>query len=362
MSQKFEKSPVKGILKFQFGLNKRIAFYKKFSAFTKNQFPMYESLLKFKTRYEKKKDFRAKMLDAWISDIKQGATFHQAVAGWIPDAELNLIQAGEEGPGLEKGLDEAIKFGLSAKKIKNAIISGATYPLVLLLVILAFVAMFSIKMAPTYYKILPVEKWPDMGQYLYYFSSFIVGKWFILASVLGGLGFLISKTLGTWTGSAREIFDKVPPWSVYKVYQGSAFLIALASLVRAQTPLNDALKKLQSVSSKWLGDYINDMLKNLKKGGNNLGVHLDVGLLDEELAMDIIDYSDLGHFEDALYSLGEETLEESVQKIESRMGLIKNLMLVLVGVTVGVIYYTNIQLNTLIADNAGKSTSVVKSK
>ena len=36
---------------------------------------------------------------------------------------------------------------------------------------------------------------------------------------------------------------------------------------------------------------------------------------------------------------------------------IKNLMLVLVGVTVGMIYYTSIELNSAVASAAGSSTS-----
>ena len=95
------------------------------------------------------------------------------------------------------------------KKIKNTIISGSTYPVILLLVVLGFIAMFSVKMAPTYLGILPLEQWPSMGQNLYNFSHFIVSYWYILFGFLGVAGFVISKTIGVWTGQVREVFDKV---------------------------------------------------------------------------------------------------------------------------------------------------------
>lgn len=39
------------------------------------------------------------------------------------------------------------------------------------------------------------------------------------------------------------------------------------------------------------------------------------------------------------------------------MAMVKNLMLVLVGLTVGVIYYTSIELNGSVAESASSSTS-----
>lgn len=354
---KNKNQKVDSFLKFRFGIKYRLNLYERLAAFTKEEFPLYDSLLKFKSRYDAKKDFRGKIIDYWLVDMKNGSSLSKVLKGWIPDAELNLIQAGEEGKGIEKGLDEAIKFANSAQKIKSTIIGGATYPVILLLVILGFIAMFSIQMAPTYLNILPLERWPSLGQNLYSFSSIIVNYWYMLIVVLGVSAYAISKTIGVWIGPTREIFDKVPPWSVYKVYQASAFLISLASMMQSGIPLNESLRKIKNSSSPWLGNYINKMENRMKKGGKNFGNHLNVGLLDEETAGDVIDYSELGKFEESVYVIGERNLAQSVEKIELKMGLIKNLMLVVVGLTVGMIYYTSIELNSTVADSASSSTS-----
>lgn len=344
-------------LKFKFGLKKRIAIYKKIKSYTESEFPVYESLIKLKARSDSKKDFRGKIIGIWLDQMKGGAQFSTAIKGWVPDAELNLISSGESGDGIEYGLEEAIKFAESSRKIKSAIISGATYPLVLLFVVLGFMAMFSIQLAPTYLSFLPLEQWPDMGRYFYNISIIIVDYWYILLILAGVLSFLISSTIGTWVGQTRTFFDKFPPWSVYKVYQSSAFLISLASMMKSGTPLNDGLKKIKKTSSAWVGFYIEQMLKNLKKGGKNFGKHLDVGLMDEETAGDVIDYSELGSFESAIYKIGEDNLKESVEKINSRMSLLRNLMIGLVGIIVMVIYYTTIELNTSVAEAASNSTA-----
>lgn len=355
-----KQNKINPFLKFRFGLPERVAIYKKLMSFIQEEFPLYDSLLRFKKRYEKKKDFRAKIIAEWLNKISKGAKFSDAIKGWVPESELNLIAAGEMGKGLDVGLSEAIKFAGSAKKIKSAIISGATYPSVLLLVVMGFISMFSVQMAPAYLSILPLERWPGLGQFLYGLSKFIVSYWYVMFGGLAVASVIIANTIGIWTGKIRELFDKVPPWSVYKVYQACSFLISLASMMQSGIPLNDALKKIKGSSAPWLGEYIELMLKNLRKGGKTFGQHLDVGLLDDETAADVIDYSELGKFEVAIYSIGEQNLETSVALIESRMALIKNAMLVVVGVTVGMIYYTNIELNTKVADAAAASAGKSK--
>lgn len=352
------KQRVNALLKFKFNLKARINLYKKLKGFTEQHFPIYESLVKFKTRYDKKKDYRGKMIGIWLENMKHGANFNTAIKGWVPESELNLIAAGEDGNGIEKGLGEAIKFATSSQKIKKTIISGAAYPTVLFLLVLGFIAMFSLQLAPTYLGLLPIERWPTVGYYFYYFSKFLVDYWFILGGSLISFIYFIAKTIPTWTGRTREYFDKLPPWSVYKVYQSSAFLISLSSMMQSSITLNDALKRIKKTSSAWVGYYIDEMLKNLRRGGTRFGQHLDVGLLDDETAGDVIDYSDLGNnFEEAIYTIGEQNLEDNIEKITLQMNIAKNLMIMFVGVTIALIYATTIQLNTVVAEAASASTT-----
>lgn len=344
-------------LKFRFSLKHRISLYKKLQRYSEKGFPVYDSLQRFKARFDKDKDYRGRIIKVWIANMTHGDNFSAAVSGWIPDSELNLISAGEDAGNIEKGLSEAIKFSESSQKIKKTVINGSTYPVILVLVVLGFIAMFSIKLAPTYLSLLPVEQWPSLGQKMYYLSKFIVDYWYIMLAILIALSVFITITMPTWTGSVREKFDKLPPWSVYKVYHSSSFLISLASLMESGTPVNDALKRMKKISPPWLEQYLDKMMNNMKKGGSNFGQHLDVGLLDKETAGDVVDYSALGNFEEAVYSIGNDNLVDSVEKIEKRMAMVRTIMIVLVGFTVGAIYYTTIELNSTVAEAASSSTT-----
>lgn len=346
-----KKQDSKRFLKLRFGLTQRINLYERLKSYTEEEFPVYESLARFKARYDRSKDYRGKIIGYWLDEMQSGQSFSKTIRGWVPDSELNLIAAGEDGAGLEKGLGEAIKFAQSAQKIKSIIIGGSMYPAILLAVVLGFIAMFSIQMAPTYLGLLPLQQWPTLPQYFYMFSKFIV-DFMPLILIFGViLSVIISVSISKWVGGVREIFDNMPPWSVYKVYQGCAFLIGLASMMQSGIPLNDSLEKIKKTSGKWLQNYIEEMQKNLRRGGQNFGQHLNVGLLDDETSGDVIDYSELGKFEEAVYSIGEKNLERSVKIIDLKMGVARNLMLIVVGLTVGMIYWTNIELNATIAES-----------
>lgn len=350
------------LLKFRFGVGKRINMYERLQSFSEDGFSIFETLQRFKLRYTKRKDFRAQIVDKWLEKMKHGSSFNDALMGWVPEAERNLIAAGERGEGVHLGLKEAVRFTMAAARIKSAIKMGAAYPSILLSMILVFVAAFSKYMAPTFLFILPVDKWPPMASALYFASTFLVKYWFFIILFIVGVCSFVGYTIPRWVGRIRSVFDHAPPWSIYRSYQASAFLISLASMMRSGVPLNEALKAMRKNAEPWLAIYLDKMFSNLKKGGKNYGLHLDVGLLDEETAGDVVDYSELGKFETAIYAIGERNLETGVIKINLQMNVAKNLMLMVVAFTVGWIYYVNADLSTTIAEVAATSTTAASKK
>lgn len=344
---------VDNLLKFRaLGLRSRLTLYKRIKSYTEEQFPIAASLEKFKQRYDKKKDPRGKVIGLWLDNMTNGATFVQAIEGWIPDTEMNLITAGDEGRGIEYGLAEAIKFTESAEKIKNVIKSNAAYPIVLGTLLYLMLSMFAVKLAPTYLKYLDVNLWPSLAKTLYHVGSALASYWMLVIVFFIIISIVITTTLSKWTGDIRTIADRFPPWSIYKTYQACSFLISLASMMQSGRPLNKSLQRLKESSPPYLSFFLDKMLENLKTGGKNFGVHLNVGLLDEETAGDVEDYSSLGRFEEAVYTIGEENLKNSIEKIEVKMGLVRILMMFLVAITLGWIYYANIELNTAVAEAA----------
>lgn len=340
------------LLKARFGLAVRINLYKRLMAYTEQGFPVYDTLAKFKKRLDSRKNFQGEILGLWMQEMKKGKQFYQAVDGWIPASELNLIAAGEKGQGIHVGLNEAVRFTEAASEMKGVIVGGAIYPVVLISIALFFLASFSKYLSPTFSAILPIAMWPSDAQILQATSEFLVNYWIIIIASFIAIGFLIKNTIGVWTGPVRKGADKLPPWSIYKSYNVAAFLITLSSMMSSGTSLNDSLKSMSRISSRWMRVYLERMLLNLKKGGKNFGIALDVGLMDEETAGDVIDYSELSSFERAIKLIGEQSIKNNIKKIQGQMALAKNLMLFVVAGLVGWIYFTTFTLNGIVAESA----------
>lgn len=343
--------------------------YERLQAFLEAGIDIVRSLESIRDRYAKTQgmfsrfgaqDFRAKIMTQWIEEMRRGAKFEGALREWIPSNEHMLISAGERGEGLIKGLKEATTMSQAAARTKSAIIGGTLYPLALIAMMLSMLYAFQTKQVPIFTGLLPVESWPQSGRLLYNLSWFVVHRLWLVVGGMIAISFLVSFTMGRWRGRIRTVFDKLPPWSVYRSYQASSFMIGLASLMRAGIPNFDALRLMQRNASPWMKDHLSRMMAAMSLGGANQGAALDTGLLDPETAGDVQDYSRLGSFRDAIHTLGERALESGVKAIESKMIIVKNILLFAVVAQVGWIYMTTYLLQADIANRQSQVNSSIR--
>lgn len=347
----------RALAKLRFGLKARISIYERIADFLDAQIDIVSTLKSLRDRYAKTKDYRARILGEWISNMERGVVFSDAIKEWIPPAEHMLISAGERGNGLKNGLVEAKVLSTASSQTKAAIAGGLVFPLALFGMIIGLMFMFQTQQVPAFTAMLPLERWPAGAKTLYNVSYFFYKFLFVLLGVLGAIAFVIMSSMGRWTRPPRAVFDRFPPWSIYKSYQASSFLIGLASLMQAGIPTYDALKMMHRNASPWMRNHLEKMMSSIKIGGSNPGKALDTGLLDDETAGDVQDYSRLGSFQDAIYRMGQRSLALGVKSIEAKMVVIRNLMLVLVAGSIAWMYLTSYNLQTTIASAASSMRS-----
>lgn len=335
--------------KMQFGMGPRIKMYRRFTSFIKQGVPLFVVMEKFRDLYGKKKgDPRSIALDEWMKATKAGKPFSSAIQGWVPPSEAMLIESGESGGNLPDAFEQAINVTESQQRMKKAIIAGLAYPLITLLMLLGMIFMFSITVVPQLSEFIPPDEWPGASKGLYTMSQ-IVGNFglYLLFGVIG-LFVLIMKTLPKWTGNLRAKFDKAPPWSIYRSFQGAVFLVALAALMKTGTPLRSALSKLMSQSPPYVKEHLAKMVNNLANGRGN-GESLNTGFLSKEIADDVTLYGEVADFEAAMNSIGQEAIEDGVNGIKTASGIVGNIILILTGVFTGWVYYGFFTLTSSIA-------------
>jgi type II secretory pathway component PulF len=349
--------------KWHFRLSRRIGLYERLADFMENGFPVEATLDAVSSRYGKRKDPRAKILNEWRKKLALGQKFSDAIKNHVPAEERVLISAGEMGSGgLAQGLREAVRMGKSMAKIKSTIINSMLYPAALVATLIGVFLMFSWQVAPVFKTILSVKEWPETAQYLLSVSDFFGHNWWVLLILLIASSFASSYLMPNWTTGGRKIADHFPPFSVYRDYQGSSFLIALSSMMASGVALSESLQRIQERGSPWLRGHVALMQKKLRVSGSDYGKALNTGMIEEEAAGDIEDYSKLSSFEKAIYIIGEKTMEKTILNVQIKMGVIKNVVLAMVAGSIVWMSSTSMMLQSTISENAGKMQTSLQKK
>ena len=191
-------------------------------------------------------------------------------------------------------------------------------------------------MVPPMIDAAPNVRWRGLAKDLVNLSAWIKNNWLIAFSSLPVVMALIYFTIGIWTGKIRAFFDNIPPWSLYKVFVGISWLLALSALVKGGTPVSTAMRALRRDSTKYLKERIDKTMVFINNG-DNLGQALSktgLNFPDKDVIADLKIYSELDNFEEALDNLANEWLDESVYMIEEKASVLNMVALLSIGAVI----------------------------
>jgi len=273
-------------------------------------------------------------LGEWSKALNNGRHLSESLAGWVPPDERMLIAAGEQSGNMAGALKSVARVLEARKEINAAVIKGLAYPFFLLLMSFGVLYLFGFKIVPAFTTgALKNAHWTGIALAMINVSVFI-REWLWLIAVLfvGGLGAFFG-TLSVFDGRLRIKLDRYVPYSIYRVIQGSSWLIAMAALVEAGMRIENALNGMAQTSGPWLRARLNACATEMSSG-RNLGDALQrtgYEFPDREIIDDLAVYAALGGFDEALSILGKEWLEESVIQIRSRMAVAFGACILLLG-------------------------------
>jgi type IV pilus assembly protein PilC len=186
-----------------------------------------------------------------IGDVEGGSTLAKAM-GKYPNVfnkvYLSLIAAGESSGTLDQALDRLAIQQEKEADINSKIKGAMTYPIVVLLVMIAVVGFMIVKVLPQVqmlYDGMPgAGSMPFITQFLLNIANFIIKFWWIVLIALGFIVFLTTR----WarTGPGKEFIDKAKmrAWPIgplfMKVYM-ARFARTGSTLVASGVPLLQVL-------------------------------------------------------------------------------------------------------------------------
>lgn len=269
----------------------------------------------------------------WRDKIKNGRRISQAIDGWVDRDEQMLLAAGEQSGRLDEALVSTAEIMEAKKKIRGAVIGGMIYPIVMMIIAIGVLIMFSYKIIPSFTRVVSDEKWHGIARFMIDLSNFSrEWIWLVVLVIIGIItAFFIS--LPRWSGGLRIKLDKYPPYNIYRMLQGSTWMISFAALVSAGVRVENALVQLTEGASPWLYDRVQSCLRGMRSGLNagDALAKAGYGFPDLEIIDDLGVYSKLSGFDQALAIIGKEWINESVDSIEIMMKVIFGISLLFVG-------------------------------
>lgn len=323
----------------------RTALYGRIAQLVGNKISPFEAVSDMVRLQEKRKRPNRSYLKALKiiqNRMRSGRTFSGALSGMVPDNELNLISAGENGDNLDIGAEYASKVSRTNNEIKTKLLSSITYPIIMFGMVLGVLALFGFNIFPTFSRIMPIEKWPEGAQFVQK-ASVNMHIWVPVALIImAAIILVISKSLKSWVGSLRELIDIFPPYNLYKIYQSSIFLITLSGFMRAGVAPKEAIDKIYSkTQANWLRFYLRAIQKNMKQGrsvGESLSQEMFSELVNEGL--EIYNKSSPEDFSRIIGEIGDDEIKEGNRKIEGLASFINLVMMAFVAGLVGYLFMT----------------------
>ena len=295
------------------------------------------------------------LLSAFVNTIENGMPFSDALKGWAPSRERLMLSVGDVSD-LESALLNLIKVTEGSTKMVRPIIGAVSYPSFLFMMSILIIYAIGAYMVPPMIDAAPDVRWVGTARTLVDISSWIQENWLVAFVTFPVIMIVIYATIGIWTGPVRAVIDNVPPWSLYKVFIGITWLLALSALVKGGVPVSTALQSLRRDSNAYLKERIDKTLIFINNG-DNLGQALaktGLDFPDPEIINDLKIYSELDNFEEALDNLANDWLEESVYMIEEKAGILNMVALLAIGGVIAWAVMGTFEMQDQITSNMGR--------
>ncbi len=323
----------------QFSNKERLKLYRKIASLMRNRFSLMDALDMLhdgaSNGGKNPGEPLAIAIAAWGKALNNGKTFSEALKGWAPDRERLMLSVGDVSD-LEGALLNLIKVTEGSTKMIRPIIGAITYPSFLLMMAILIIYAIGVYMVPPMIDAAPNVRWHGLAKDLVDLSAWIKDNWVFAFSSLPIIMAVIYFTISIWTGPVRVFFDSIPPWSLYKIFVGISWLLALSALVKGGTPVSTAMRALRRDATRYLKERIDKTLIFINNG-ENLGQALaktGLNFPDKEVVNDLKIYSELDNFEEALDNMANEWLEESVYMIEEKAGILNMVALLAIGAVI----------------------------
>ena len=321
---------------FRTNTEKRMAICRKLASLLRNDFTLIDALerlemIESKNGTKPNEPF-AIVMRQWQKNLERGMSFSEATKGWVPPEETLLVTSGNLS-NLVVALENVGRVVDGTQRIKRAMTTAVGYPMFLLALTFGIIIMVGLYLVPPLAEIAGNNiVWHGTAKSLIWLSDFSIKYWYFFLVIIASIVAIIWISLPNWSGRMRVVFDKLPPWNVYKIQVSVGWLMSLAAMVSAGITIPDAMRMLSDNANRYLRRILDIALRYIANG-DNLGVAMAntrKNFPDNEIIGDLTIYADMNGFDENLTQVANDYLDESVRKMEKVSNTLNSMGILLI--------------------------------
>ncbi|EJM3643811.1 type II secretion system F family protein [Salmonella enterica] len=293
---------------------------------------------------------------AALSDNSGEHSLEHALADWIPAEEAALISAGMYSGRLPEALAQAEVLIDCRRRIRNAVLRMAIYPLGCVVMLAATLLVIKEQLIPTLAGMTDPDTWTGalggLHDTLLFFSEYGIVSGGSLAVAVGWVMWSLPRWIRP--DRLRRLADRGLPWSVYSDIQGAIFLINTGALLRSEVKTLEALQVMHRFASPWLAVRLEAVIQEVEEGASfgvalrECGYHFP--------SKEAVNYLSMVSGEGAAQMIarfGQEWLEETVGRVNRRGMVVMLFSMLLFFALMGVVAMAVMEVSAM-AGNPGQ--------
>ncbi len=300
--------------------------------------------------------------------IEGGSTFSEALAQHpkvFNRLFVNMVKAGEMGGVLEVVIKRLSEFMEKAEKIKGKVIAAMFYPVAVMVVAVAIMAVLMVQVIPKFKEIFEGalgggQNLPDFTQFVMTISDII--RFHFISTLVGVAVFFVVFNLLVRTRIGRRLFDKfklIMPaiGPVVSKVAIARFTRTLGTLVSSGVPILQALTIVKETSGNVIiGNAVAAVHESVKEG-ETITAPLEASGIFPPMVVSMVDVGEqTGALPEMLMKIADNYEEEVDNAVSSMTSLLEPIMIVFLAVIVGSIviamFLPLIQLMSTIGEDA----------
>ena len=324
-------------------LSDYISFCRELSTLLKSGVPLLRSLNIIHKQISSARLFS--ILSDIIKDVQSGSTLKDAFEKhprYFSKLWINLVSTGEASANLPQTLEELARYLESREKINQKVGSAVVYPAVLLIVVIASLLIFTMKIIPVFEDIFNDfnANLPILTTLIIWLSNVVRSFFLYIVFAIGAALYAANKFFKTRPG--KKMLDafllNVPVLKIYIIdFIMSKIASTLSILIRSGVPILHALDLTGKSSGNVIIEKVFEDIKLEVKRGQSLARLFEEKEIFPPMVVQMIAIGEeIGELGKMLEHVSAYYYEKMTVAIDRLLVLIEPVLLIVIGGVVGI--------------------------